>query len=288
MITPEQQEAMQELLQFAKSGSYGGYTAGTPYGGSLGNFDMTPMEQEGERSLAALVNSANPEMFDLGANELKDFLGGDKFDPFNERGVYSGFKDNVEREIRDSQTRLKRGASFAKNLYSRDTINRMGDLEEQGQKVLSGKLAELYDTYANRRLSAIPMAFNAGQMEENINLGRIGAAYQYGSLPRLLNDAKDTRTYQEWLRQRGELKGPIDALGAVAGNNVQWGAKDVTLPKNQDDSWGKVLDMLAYSGANMLASSYGSPGKSPAVRHDVVPPDFLTRGRSFTSGLNLY
>lgn len=214
---PEQLEAMRGLLDFAKSGDIG-------YGGNLGYYTPTDAEQTGQNKLLALLQGGLPSTFNLGKDQLNALFSTDKFDPYSEKGTFAGFKENVLKEGREASDRLKHNAAFAGNLYSTDTIKNLGKVEENVSGQLNNRLAELYDTYTNRQIGAIPLAFSAGQAEEGLNLGRIGASQQYGGLDRILQDEEFRRMYEEFVRGQGTRVG---AYQSILNSNVQ---PDVTLP----------------------------------------------------------
>lgn len=237
--TPEMLEAQKRLLDYGKTG----------YEGSLGSYTMTGAEQAGQNKLLAMLQGANPAIFDAGVGELTSLLGTDKFDPYNERGVYSGFKDNVLRELEDAGNRLKRSASYTGNLYGTSTANRLGDLQEQGHKTLTGKLAELHDTFVNRKISAIPQAIAAGGAQEGIDLGRIHAASTIGAMPRTLAD-------QEAKDRYAAFQDKMNANRTVATTPVQYGSENLSLPGMSP--FQGLLDLLAKGGGAFLGARMGA------------------------------
>ncbi|MBI4397040.1 MAG: hypothetical protein HY548_08100 [Elusimicrobia bacterium] len=255
--TPEQTEARRRLLALAN---------GPGYSGTFGNYDMTGLEGAGQSSLFDLLRSGRPEMFDAGNTALRGILSGEtlgEFDPYNEKGTFRGFKTNLDRELLESGKQLKRDAAFSGNLYSRDTINRLGNLREQGQNAITSKLAELYDTYTQRKLdstmNAIPLALQSGQAEEAISMGRIGASQQYGALERMLADAEIKDKYNAWLQEQDRQRG---TLGAVVGSQPQYEPTGLNVPvQNQ---WSNVLDTLAGMGGMWFGNELynGAPGGS--------------------------
>jgi hypothetical protein len=241
--TPEQTEARKRLLEFSKTGELN--TSSGLYPGSFGNYSLTPVEKMGESKLYEYLNSASPELFQIGSDNLKGLLSSDKFDPYSPTGTYAGFKSDVERNLRESTDRVKRESAFSKNLYSTDTIDRIGDLEEQGQNQLTSKLAELYDTYTQRKLSAIPLAFQGANQLETSNANKIGAAYQYGSLPRMLDIAGSQAIYNDWLRSRTEQ---LNSLNSVASSNANFGVESIPTP----NKWLELIKVAAEIGGKFI------------------------------------
>ena len=262
-----------KLREFGISGKLGDYTAGADYGGPLGNFDKSAAESQGQSLLMNLLQSGRPEMFDAATGELKNLLTTDTYDPYNEKGLFKGFAESVDRSTRESTDALKRAASFGGNLFSKDTAVRLGNLQEQGLQQKSNKLAELYDTFAQRRLSAVPLALQAGQAQESLDQGRIGASFQYGGLDRSLADAKAKAGYADFLRKQGEKQAQIGALQSVAG-----GYPGQTYSPSPYEG---VLQMLATVGSYNLMNKSGGGGNgmtTPQYESTYLPPSLSLNG----------
>jgi len=262
-----------KLREFGISGKLGDYTAGADYGGPLGNYDKSAAESQGQSLLMNLLQSGRPEMFDAATGELKNLLTTSTYDPYNEKGLFKGFAESVDRSTRESTDALKRAASFGGNLFSKDTAVRLGNLQEQGLQQKSNKLAELYDTFAQRRLSAVPLALQAGQAQESLDQGRIGASFQYGGLDRSLADAKAKAGYADFLRKQGEKQAQIGALQSVAG-----GYPGQTYSPSPYES---VLQMLATVGGYGLMNKSGGGGDgmtTPEYKSTYLPPSLSLNG----------
>jgi hypothetical protein len=254
LLSPEQQEALSGLLQFSRTGTYGGFTAGQSYGGDLGNFDLTEAEGIGQNRLISLLKSGTPSLLGSAGDEVKRLLTSDAYDPNNDAtGEYKNFKSTVERNISEGSDRVKHNSSIMGNLYSTGTIKDLGRVEQEGQSQLTSKLAELYDKYATRKLSAIPLAANISSAQEGIDLGRIDASQQYGGLERMLKDTELQRKYADYLRQRQELQLPIQTMQSIYTNQPQWGFPSV----DTAGGWNKMLDLAVSTGANILGRKMG-------------------------------
>ena len=228
MQTQTQKDAISKLMSYATTGSHDGYKAGEAYTGSRGNFNLSDIEQTGQNKVRSLLSAAGPEGVELGMKEYRDLLATDKYDPYNEKGVYSGFKKGVLREEAEATDRLKRDMSVIGGLYSGATAKEAGLLKERSQDLLTNKLAGLYSDYADRRLTGAGKAVETGVTQENIDLSRIAAAHEYGKIERELETEKATKQYEDWLRARKEKLGQVDALAKVAYNQTPYGAKEVS------------------------------------------------------------
>jgi hypothetical protein len=170
---------------------------------------------------------------------------------------FQPFKNLTERTLRESDAAVRRGAGFAGNLYSTDTIRKLGDVQAKGNEALMGELGRLSENALNRKLSAAGLALQSRQAQEATNLGRIGASQQYGDLIRSLNDASIKARDTELLRRRQELQLPINAAQSILGTNVQYGPQPVSQSPYQE-----LLGLAGQIGGQYLGSYAGARGSA--------------------------
>lgn len=251
--TEEQRAARMKLMDFVNTGTLGKFTAGDEVPLNYGDFDATGLEQTGLSELQKLLGGGIPEQFRMGDDALRSFL---TINPDEIQAQFDPFKAQVERQIRDSNTNLKRNAGFAGNLYSTNTIRGLGDIEARGNETLTSQLANLTNDALGRRMQAIPLAYQSGQAQEALGLGRVDASQRYGGLIRQLNDASIKARDAELLRRRAELQLPINAAQTVAGGPPQFGIPSVETNPLQD-----LLELVGqiggnYAGNEMALSQY--------------------------------
>lgn len=227
METPEQKAARGMLLNFAQTGKFGNFTAGEEVPLKYGDYQMTDLQRQGQMGLQGLLQGGIPEQFRLGNEALRQYL---STDPRDVQAMFQPFADQTDRMTREASAGLKRGAAAMGGLYSTDTVRGLGDVESRGLQTKTAELARLTDQALQRRLSAVPMAYQAGQAEQAAKMQQIQAAYEYGDLARSLNDASIKARDAELLRRRGELTMPIDAARTVAGSQTQFGVPSVQGP----------------------------------------------------------
>lgn len=247
--TPEQRAARIKLMGFANTGEFGDFDAGADIGIRSGDYSMAGLEQEGQSALQNLLRSGIPSQFQMGDKALADLLNPD---PNYIQSQFDPFKAQVMRQIEESNTNLKRGAGFAGNLYSTNTIQGLGDIQARGNETLTAQLASLTDSALNRRAAAIPLAYQSGAAQEGITQDRIGMSQQYGGLERELRNMGTNDTNAELLRRRNELLLPINAASTVAGNNANFGVPNVTVQNPNP-----MLDLLTAiigGGSKIMAS----------------------------------
>lgn len=259
MMTPEQKAAMAKLGNFAQTGTYGDFTAGAQVPLGYGDFNATGIENQGQSALQDLLKNGIPEQYRMGDEALAGFL---KNDPASIKAQFDPFADQVNRQVSESNRALTRNAGFAGNLYSTDTIRKLGDVQARGNETLTAELARLTDSAAERRLRAVPLAYQSAEMQQGAKLQQISASQQYGALTRQLNDASIKARDAEILRRREELKMPIQAAQGLMGTNVNYGIPSV---KNQSP-YADLLGMVGQVGGTALGSYAGGYGAVAGAR----------------------
>lgn len=257
METPEQRAARLRLSNFSSTGTYDfgngkSFTAGTGYGGDLGDFSMTPTEQAAQSRLSTLLASGRPDIYSAGEKTLTNLLSGDQFDPYSATGEFAPFKDAVLKETAAASGRAKNAAAFSGNLYSSNTGKNLTNLQGDANNQLMSKLAQLFSNYTNQKISAIPQALNYAATGQALDMAPIEAGYQYGGLSRNLNTAQDQAKYQEFQRQRQELQLPIQTAGTLAGTNPQFGVPSITT--QTPSPWMDLLKLAVQGGAAYMGA----------------------------------
>ena len=244
--TPEQRAVRQKLMGFADTGTFGNFTAGAEVPLGYGDYGITGIEKQGQTALQDLLNQGLPSGYAQGDAALNDFL---KTDPTDVSAQYNPFKAQVERQIAESNRALKRNAGFAGNLYSTDTIRNLGDIQARGNETLTSELARLTDSALNRRLQAIPLAYQSGEAQQAARLNQIEASQRFGGLTRQLNDASIKARDAELLRRRQELQLPIEAAKTVAGQTANYG-----VPSINTSPYGDLLGLVGQIGGQYLSN----------------------------------
>jgi hypothetical protein len=244
--TAEQRAARQKLMGFADSGEFGDFKAGAEVPLGYGDYNMTGIEGQGQTALQDLLNQGLPSQYATGDAALMDYL---KTDPTDIAAQYDPFKAQVQRQIKESDRALKRNAGYAGNLYSTDTIRGLGDIQARGNETLTAEMARLTDSALQRRLQAIPLAYQSGEAQQSAKLNQIQASQQYGSLTRQLNDASIKARDAELLRRRQELQLPIEAAKTVAGQTANYG-----VPSIQTSPYGDLLGLVGQIGGQYFAN----------------------------------
>lgn len=255
--TPEQRAARKKLMGFADTGQFGDFKAGEEVPLGYGDYGVTGYETQGLSSLQQLLSESIPEQYRLGDDALKDYLA---TDPRDVSAQFDPFRVQTERQIAESNRALKRNAGFAGNLYSTDTIRQLGDIQARGNETLTSELARLTDSALNRRLQAIPLAYQSAEMKRNAAIQNVDASQRYGGLTRQLNDAAIKARDAELLRRRQELQLPIQAAQTVAGQGANFGVQSV-----ETNPYQNLMTMVGQLGGQYLFSKLGSGTKAPIL-----------------------
>ncbi len=245
--TPEQLAARQKLMKFANTGTFGNFTAGANVPLGYGDFNTTGAENQGLSSLQQLLSGGIPSQYKMGDQALQDLL---QTNPAAIQAQFDPFKAQVQRQINQSVTDQKRNAGYAGNLYSTDAIRNLGDIQAKGNETLTAQLASLTNDALNRRLQAIPLAYQSAQAQQDSQLKNIQASQTYGDLTRQLNDASIKARDAELLRRRQELQLPIQAAQTVAGGQTQFGVPSVSNPSPYQG----VLNLASQLGGQYLGN----------------------------------
>jgi len=250
MLTQEQLAAQKALMQLGQTGSYGGINLGEAYQGDLGNFDMSGIEQQGQSALLRLLQGN-----DTARNTIEG-LAKTQFNPDDPSSGFAAYQRQVARATQGSRDALNRDAAVTGDRFSSRLGQQKADLAAQEGDILATKLADLYNTAQNRALTASTAL-------EGIDQGRISSAYQYGGLERLLKNAEAQAKYNEFIRQRNEKLGQIDALQGIFNRNVGFGqmSKTTKAPSVFSQMLGEFMPVVgSYNQAKYGADA--APGQT--------------------------
>lgn len=278
--TPEQDLARTSLAKFLQTGTIGPYTAGQQYNGPLGDFEMSDAEKLGQGKLMDLLNSALPSAFTNAQNEYQSVLDG-KFDPYNDKGIYKGYKTEALLNQQDAADALNRQLSVTGDTYSTNRGRSLADLYSSTNADLSSKLGALYQDYSNQRLTAAGQLLNSGLQEEGLNQGRINLASTVGSLPRLLQDAQAKAQYSDFLRQQQEKSGVINAANTLFNNDIRNGATTFKTP-DQPSTFMSMLGEVSPLVGSYNTAQYGYTTNQTSISQTIAA---LTKALSAGGGL---
>lgn len=222
MLTPQQKQAQDLLYNYGAYGTLpGGFTAGTAYGGSMGDYNVSPLEQAGQNRLMDLfggggdINTSRGILTKMGTEDFN------LDDPSNQ---WAAFKRMAERQQDTGASALDREAAIQGNRYGTAILQNKRDLGERTNDLLLSRLSELFDNAQGRKMQAASGLAGLAGAEQNL----VSQAMQAGALQRMLNTKKAQDAYNEWLRQREERLNSIKGVEDVWGRGVDYGVKSIT------------------------------------------------------------
>lgn len=249
MLTPQQKEAQNLLMQFGKTGQLGDFQAGQQYDFGNMDFSLTPAELAGGSALENLLASSTG--MDKAKGAYEGILG-QTFNPDDPSNEFAAFNRQLSRQTKSASDVLNRDAAIQGNRFGTQISKDKVDLAERQSDIQGSKLAELYTELQNRKLSAAGGLTNLAQAEEAINQNRIQAAYVFGEQQRNLKNQKAQAEYDDWKRSRDERMSSIGGLESVWNRNVQYGQKSVTTKSPT------LLGQLASSVMSSVGSAAGA------------------------------
>lgn len=227
MLTSEQIQAMKSLGTLGQTGQLGDIKLGEAYQGSLGNFDMSNVERLAGNKLYDLLNSGTSQDFSTARGTFNN-LANTQFDPTDPSSGYAAYARQVSRATQDANDALNRDAAITGDRFSTSLGRQKTDLAAQQSDILATKLADLYNTSQNRALAGAQGLVGLGQAQEEVDQGRLGAAFNYGGLERQLKNAQDQVKYSEFQRSRAEKLSQIDVLNNLFNKSVSFGKMSET------------------------------------------------------------
>lgn len=224
--TEEQKQAAAILQQLAMTGSGGGINLGEAFTGSLGNFDITGLEQQGLSDLSGLFGQGQNQDLASARSTFQN-LADTKFDPSDPSSGFASFSRALQKSGGQAQDRLNQQAAITGGVFGsgrgRDTASLQADIVNQEGSFL----ADLFQRGRSQQLAgAQGLAGIAGQ-EQQQTLQRIQASQQFGALQRNLKNQEAQANFSEFQRQRSEELSRIGLLTQEANRNPLLGVSSI-------------------------------------------------------------
>ena len=190
------------------------FVPGAAYGGQL-SAEMSPFEGAGLGFLTQFLQQPMSESFTAGKGELLKTLGGE-YDPVNSP-FFKSMRNQAMLNQQDAIDATNRQAAAGGNFYSDARVRDIGkDITGRTATYLDSILGGMFEDERNRMTDASKLALPYAEAEQGFALDKANAAVTIGSLPRILQQSALERNYNEFTRQRDEMKMPVDALQRVA------------------------------------------------------------------------
>jgi hypothetical protein len=229
--TPEQRQAIQGLSSLASTGSGLGINLGEGYGGSLGNYNVTGVEQAGLGSLMQLLTGQSPYI-NQAANVYSN-AANTQFNPDDPSSGFAAFQRQVARAAGDANNSLNREAAMTGNRFGTAIAGQKQELAAKQSDSLQSELARLWENAQNRQLQGAQGLQGLGNMQAQLAQQGI----LQGGLERDLLNQQAQAQYGEWQRSRGEKLNQISLA---------------------QDQWQNPMGKITQKAPSMLAKMWGT------------------------------
>lgn len=191
--------------------------AGTPYQGPL-TAALSEFEEAGLMGLGEYLQSpmgTEGELYTSAEDEILKTLQGEAYDP-GSGPYYKAYRNQIMRELEEAKDRLAARASAGDKFFGGGRIATEGEMEESALGQLAVTLGGMAERERERRLGAVPQALELTRYEEAAPVARMATAFQFGQLPRLIEQAEMDAEYQEWIRALSDLGIALDTATGLA------------------------------------------------------------------------
>lgn len=243
--TPEQKAAQALLQQLAMTGSGGGITLGTPYTGSLGDFNMTAGTASANANLASLFNNQDIQ------NARKTFtnLADTTFDPSDPRSGYAAYSRELAKAQGESSSVLDREAAISGSRFGTGILKNKQDLATTFANQRETALASLFQNARSSQLAGAQ-----GLQELNTKQGTLAQTIaQQEDIVRQLKNQEAQAKYDEFKRQRGETLGRIDLLTTEASRNPLLGITQY----GESSPWSGLVNSVLGAAGTAIGGPIG-------------------------------
>ena len=274
--TPEQKQAAAALQQLGMTGQFGNINLGEAFGGSLGDFQSTGIEQGGLQGLAGLLRQG-PSGDVTKARETFGNLADTTFDPSDPTSGFAEFSRQLARSGRESEDILNREAAITGSRFGTGIQRRKVDLGERLQDIRGGRLVDIFQRSRQQQLAGAQGLQSLEQQEQGRRERAIEGALQMGGLERNLSNQQAQAELDEFKRQRGETLSRVGLLSQEASRNPYLGISSI--PGGQtsfQELTSSVLGSIGQGlgselGSSLFSGGSGGIGSSGGISSGNVP-----------------
>lgn len=264
LLTKEQKEAMQALLNYGLTGrTPSGFQAGEAADLSGFNFDIQPGEVQAQNYLSALLGPQSG--IATARNRLTD-IANQEFDPSDPSTGFAAFQRQLSRATKEADDVINREAAIQGNRFGNRILEEKTDLAERQSDVIASQLGQLFNQQQNRALQASQAL---GGLEQT-GAGIASQLFGVGGAQRDLQNAEAQLKYNDRQRQRDEQLGALTGLNTVFNRNVPYGvtSQEVRSPNLFGQLLGAAGTGLGFAAGGLaggaLANQFLGGGGSQA------------------------
>ncbi len=188
----------------------------------------TQQEKESLNWLQKYIDQGSSEGMKLANEEVRKTMTG-QYDP-SSSPYYQAVKAEAAKNLADVQNNISDMAAGGGRFWGGARLSEQGTAATDTGIAMNKLLGQMSETERARRLSTVPLAAQLGQYEEMQPLAKAEALQTYGSLERMLAQARNDAIYNEWLRATQDYPLQIASLSSGLAREPYY-AEKVKQPK---------------------------------------------------------
>lgn len=185
-IPPQATAALNELLKIGQSG-----VPALPTQQFAG---LSTPEEQGQNLLQQFITSGPGATFEDAKSRITQFL--DQPGDITQRPEFQAILRASKDQGNEAVNQVLRRIQLSGLSGSSPQGKAVGREVSRSQRDLVGQLAPFAESERNRRFQALNQLLNIGQFESERPLSQIGAAFQFGQVPRGIEDARSAAQFQ--------------------------------------------------------------------------------------------
>lgn len=221
------------------------YQPGKAYGGDF-TAGMTGAENVGiEKLNQFLTDPGLGELFSSGEQQIMDTLGGRYANP-NESPFIRSMINLSNMNLQDSIDASRRSAGSRGTYFTKSAIEGENRLRERANTGLDAVVGEFQNQERGRQFQAAPIAQMFDKYRKmDVPLAKIRASQDFGSLPRLIEQADFEARYNDFKRQQDELSKIPGQAQSLYNSSTSYTPSYTNPVVEQNSSLANILGMVS-------------------------------------------
>ena len=221
------------------------YQPGKEYTGDF-TAGLTGTESTGLNRLNQFLAAPDlGELFKTTKQNVLDTVGGKFSDP-NQSPFIQSMVNLSKMNLQDSIDQSRRSAGSRGAYFTKSAIQDENRLRERTNTGLDSIVGDFINQERGRALNASNLAMGLEKYENlDVPLAKVASSQEYGSLPRLIEQADLESRYNDFTRKQGELAGVPSAAGSVFGNNTPYQPSYTNPIVQSNNTLGNILSIIS-------------------------------------------
>jgi len=239
---------------------------------------LSALEQQSLSLLGSFIGQGLPSAYTTALGELEKTVAGG-YDPAKSP-LYQSMVAESERLTEGGLAQIATQAELGGMLGSTGRMAAQGEYLGATQNELMRQLGLMTEAERGRQFGAVPLLLQAGQGQQAMQLGQIGAGMQYGQLPRQIEQARSEAAFQQQMM-------PYTQGAQIAGQLMQYAPFYQPQFAQTPSGFEKIAGVVGV-GAD-LASIYKDiqPTPPPPSPSDIRLKDNIVKTGEI-DGINVY